>query len=259
MTVVEAGQAQNMPSEQVKMINRLFSQSKRNRRGQSFVELMLVVLILMLMLAGVVEFSFMINSYIHVLDGSREAARVNNKFKAFDPTTWASDDFFYFQTSEQAASTMSPVVLNPNLGDDIIISVISLKGSSIRRYPLLADMSSSSNGWSLCGNYANYVAYYAEEGTSVLPELSDPGWNSCPSHESRLTNAEITARAGPAAMQSGLLVVEIIYNYSQILKLPIFSNGDFFGTKFSIVPDPLPLYIYTIMPMSSAEPTQVVP
>jgi hypothetical protein len=39
--------------------------------------------------------------------------------------------------------------------------------------------------------------------------------------------------------------------------MPLFSNGDFFGTKFAIIPDPIPLYVYTIMPISSAEATLV--
>jgi hypothetical protein len=239
------------------MIKRLFPKSKRNKRGQSFVELMLVLLILMLMLAGVVEFSFMINNYIHVVDGSREAARVYNSYKAFNPITWVSDDKFYFYTVEQAATTMRPVVLDPGLGDDIIISVISLRGTSIRRYPLLPDLSTSGNGWSLCGHYAFYAAYYSDQNLTPLPELTNPNWQTCQAHTSRLSNAEISSRAGASALQSGLLVVEIIYNYPQVLKLPIFSNGDFFGTKFSIIPDPIPLYTYSIMPMSSAEPTEV--
>ncbi len=101
------------------------------------------------------------------------------------------------------------------------------------------------------------AAYYSDQNLTPLPELTDPNWQTCPPHNSRLSNAEISSRAGENALQSGLLVVEIIYNYPQVLKLPIFSNGDFFGTKFSIVPDPVPLYTYSIMPMSSAEPTEV--
>jgi hypothetical protein len=43
-------------------------------------------------------------------------------------------------------------------------------------------------------------------------------------------------------------VVEIFYNYPQLLKLPVLT---------SIVPDPIPLYLYSVMPISSAEPTLV--
>jgi hypothetical protein len=49
--------------------------------------------------------------------------------------------------------------------------------------------------------------------------------------------------------------VEIYYNYPQLLKL--LSNNGFMGVTYSILPDPVPLYVYTIMPISAAEPTQV--
>ena len=230
-------------------IKQFLKKSDRSRRGQSFVELLLVLVILMMMLAGVVEYGFLINSYIHVLDGTREAARTYNSYKAFDPDTQVKIDTFYFFTAEQAATTMTPVVLNPDAGDDIIISVISLRGTNITRHPY-------STGWSLCGNYAAYLQYYRDQSTTPLEQLSAEGWKHCSANDSRLTNADITARAGVNAMQSGLLVVEIIYHYSQVLKLPFFSGAEFLGTKYSLIPDPIPLYLYSIMPMSSAEPTE---
>ena len=56
---------------------------RRQPRGQSFVELMLVMTFLALLLAGMVEFGFMLNKYLHVLDGAREAARISNTDFAF--------------------------------------------------------------------------------------------------------------------------------------------------------------------------------
>lgn len=231
------------------MMKRFIFKSERSNRGQSFVELMLVVLVLMMMLAGVVEYGFLINSYIHVLDGTREAARTYNSYRAFDPDTHDRIDTFYFFTAEQAATTMDPIVLNPDVGDDIIISVISLKGSTITRYPF-------PTGWSLCGNYASYLQYYQNQHLTPLQELSATGWNHCSANDSRFTDSDIAGRVGLNVMQSGLLAVEIIYHYSQVLKLPLFSGASFLGIKYSILPDPIPLYLYSIMPMSSAEPTQ---
>ena len=232
------------------MIKRLLSRTRRNKRGQSFVELLLVTLILALMLAGVVEFGFLMNNYLHVVDGAREAARVYNSSIAFNPDQ-TTIDAFYYNTALQAALTMQPVTLDPNLGDDIIISVISLRGTAIHRFPI-----GSPNGWSLCGNYSAFKASFSSQGFGVPDVLNAVGWNSCPAHVSRITDADISARiAAGYSQQAGMLLVEILYNYPQTLKLPIFSNGDFFGTKFSIIPDPIPLYIYTFMPDSSAEPT----
>jgi hypothetical protein len=49
-----------------------------------------------------------------------------------------------------------------------------------------------------------------------------------------------------SAPGSGVLLVEIYYNYPQMLKLPVFEQ---------VIPDPIPVYTYTIMPIFSAEPT----
>jgi len=57
------------------LFKRILCRMRCQPRGQSFVELMLVVMILAVLLAGVVEFGFMLNQYLHVLDGARESAR----------------------------------------------------------------------------------------------------------------------------------------------------------------------------------------
>jgi hypothetical protein len=239
-----------LPSQNL-MIKRLLSRTRRNKRGQSFIELMFVTLILALMLAGVVEFGFLLNNYLHAVDGAREAARYTNSYAAFNTDGTTINEFYYI-TAVQAAITMDPVLLDPTLGDDIIISVIRVDGTSIRRFPL-----EDSDGWSLCGHYAAFVAYFPEQDPPkpVPYQLSADGWNHCPAHDSHISDADISARVGPTAMLSGMLLVEILYNYPQTLKMPLFSNGDFFGAKFSIIPDPIPLYAYTIMPISSAEST----
>jgi hypothetical protein len=234
--------------------------SRTKQRGQSFVELLLIVLVLALMLAGVVEFGFMLNSYIHAISGAREAARVFNSYKAFDPATWQPNEDFYYRTAEKAASAMLPIQLDPGLGDDIVISVLGVRGSEVRRFP---QGTYSSVGWSLCAHYTAYSLTYTNPVDPLQPpttppaELSNPAWQTCAGHISRIDNDEIRSRAGAGAMQSGLLLVEIFYNYPQMLKLPVFSGGEFMGTSFTIIPDPIPLYAYTIMPMSSAEPTRV--
>jgi hypothetical protein len=233
------------------MIKRFLLRTRRNKHGQSFIELMLVTLILALMLAAVVEFGFLMNNYLHVVDGAREAARVYNSSVAFD-TNEAIVDNFYYQTALQAAVTMYPVMLDPALGDDIVVSVIGLRGTNIHRFPI-----ENPQGWSLCSHYAAFKAYELNQ-TGLLPgELSSDGWNTCSGQTSMISDSDIAGRVGIYSQQAGMLMVEIFYAYPQVLKLPIFSHGEFFGTKFSIIPDPIPLYIYTIMPMSSAEPTAV--
>jgi hypothetical protein len=231
------------------MLKHFLSRIDRKPRGQSFVELMLVVSILMLILAGVVEFGFLLNNYLHVLDGTREAARFSNTSVAFDPKTYAINELFYYYTAVQAANTMEPIRLDPAKGDDIIVSVLSVAGTSVVRRP-------SATGWSLCANYTGFVDYFwtndpnhpidpLQSVSAISAGLADPNWYSCPVHASHLSDADIQARLDANAPNAGVLIVEILYNYPQLLKLPVFSN---------FLPDPILTYVYTIMPISSAEP-----
>jgi hypothetical protein len=195
------------PGEGIAMFDRLISHL-RNKSGQSFVELMLILLVLALILAGVVEFGFLMNNYLHVLDGAREAARFSANSVAID-ADGNSIPSFYQNTATQAENVMRPVVLDSARGDDIIVSVFSVAGENILRFP-------DALGWSRFGN-----------------------------HISSFTTAEILALMDPLAPPSGLLVVEIFYNYPQVLELPLFA--DFLN--------PIPVYTYSVMPLSSAEPT----
>jgi hypothetical protein len=223
-------------------------------RGQSFVELMLVVMFLAMLLAAVVEYGFMLNQYLHVLDGAREAARYSNTSVAFtfSGTTINDKLSFYYITAAKAATTMDPVILNPANPDDIVISDFSVTSGSLPvRFP-----SSDPNGWSLCHHYADFAAYFPSIGDSVPDQLSDPGWSSgCTVHTSQFTSADIMSRIDASWPNNGILLVEIYYNYPQLLKL--LSNTSFLGVNYAIIPDPIPLYVYTMMPLSSAEPTQV--
>jgi hypothetical protein len=213
------------------MIRRFFSRFRTNTRGQSFVELMLVTLILALMLSGVVEFGYLLNCYLKVLDGTREGARYSNTGEAFkcDPTC-VSLQSFYLYTAVQTMNVMAPVVLNGNRGDDILISVFSVSGSSIVRWP-----DGYVNGWDVCDN----------RGDPIL-NLIAANWSSCTHRNSHFTTLQILALMDPTAPASGILLVEVYYNYPQILKLPIFKQ---------VIPDPMPVYTYSVMPLVSAEPT----
>jgi hypothetical protein len=226
---------------------RVLARMHRQPRGQSFVELMLVVVFLALLLAGVVEFGFMLNEYLHVLDGAREAARYSSNNLVFtqnaDGTVNAGVDnlSFYYLAAAEAATTMKPVILNPAFPDDIVISDFSVtQGNTPLRFPI-----SDPNGWSLCKHYAAFAAYFAGLG-GVPSELSDPGWSSgCTVRGSQVSTATVQVPS-VGAPSTGVLVVEIYYNYPQLLKLPVLT---------SVLADPVPLYVYTVMPLSSAAPT----
>ncbi len=223
------------------MVKRFFARIKRNR-GQSFVELMLVALILALLLAGVVEFGFLMNEYLHVMSASREAARfASNSVAIADDGSNIQD--FYVTTAIRALSvlcpsaTNCPIDLTGDNGDDIVISVFSNAGASVVRFP-------DADGWSLCANYSDQLFYPPYNQTPALL-VDSSKWDSCTVHTSNVTTAEVAALRNSSAPPSGIVLVEIFYNYPQTLGLPIFS--DFLN--------PIPVYLHSAMPLSSAEPT----
>ncbi len=212
------------------LFERILSRLRRQPRGQSFIELTLVVLVLALLLSGVVEFGFMLNQYLHVLDGAREAARVASNDVPFEITNGIitgsyRPDFFYL-AADRAASTMYPVTLNPANPDDIVISVFSVtSGSTPIRFP-----SADRNGWSLCAHfgsnpddfavgYAGFAAYITSQGGS--PNTLFPGWGSgCTVRASQLSVADVLARVNASAPSIGVVLVEIYYNYPQLSETP---------------------------------------
>jgi hypothetical protein len=233
------------------MINRFFLRMQSKNRGQSFVELALVVLILALMLSGVVEFGFLLNNYLKVLDGAREGARFSNMSVPFvinatgeyeiDSGTgyYVSNQTFYINTAIETMRVMSPIVLNGNRGDDIIISVFTVgvpPSPTIVRWPY-----NYTFGWNLCENYS-------DPGLQTNNDLNTADWSSCTAKSSKFSSAQILSMMDPIAPGSGVLVVEVYYNYPQLLKLPVFEQ---------VIPDPIPVYSYSIMPLSAAEPTPI--
>lgn len=178
-------------------------------KGQSFVELMLMVLVLVILVAGIAEYGLLLNQYLNLLDGAREAVRYTSNFNPFQ-TDGSVDPAFYSTAADLSEAVMRPVQLNPGRGDDIVVSFFSAYAGNISRYP-------DENGWS---KYSNQV--------------------------SRQSSASINSKIDSAGPRTGVLLIEIYYHYSQTLKLPVFT---------ALVPDPIPVYVYAIMPLVSAEVT----
>ncbi len=262
------------------LFKHLFSRMRRRPRGQAFVELIFVLTFLMLLLAGMVEFGFLLNNYLHVLDGSREGARYSSSANSFlldsSGVSIASyyDPPFYYQAAWKTADTLNPVTLNPTYPDDIVVSVFSLDGTTPTRYP-----ATDPNGWSLCAHYntnaddtsvdikdsngvdhypySSFKQYWPDIGAAVPSSLPTATWGAgCTVRASQFTVANVTSLLGGVALvpgdtnppKTGVVVVEVYYNYPQLLKLPVLEN---------VLPDPIPLYVYSVMPLSSAQPTQV--
>jgi len=207
-------------------------------KGQSFIELALVFMVLMLIFAGVVELGNLINVYLDVIDAGREAARNGNTYDFFNidestvPPTVTVGDLVFNEAAKIAWNTMNtncqgilqdrdvqliPPACNMRipfdpLNDDIVVSVISYDGSSLTRFP-------DGNGWSRFNNAVSTVS-----------------------------NAEILTHLDGATPRTGMIMVEVFYSYHQLLGMPFFTT---------VIPDPIPVHTYSIMPYPLADPTPI--
>ena len=235
------------------------SSRARKFKGQSLVEIAIAFPFLIMLLAGLVEFGFMLNYYLSLLDATREAARTYSNFDPFedgyyltprdctctnaatcpndtiagnpDSTDADCDSTPFYQGAagmvldnlqprdlngdgvispqEQAKDSSRRVILDSNT-DDVIVSVFSVGNSTILRYP--------------------------EDGGEYHWFNNQP---------SALSIDDIGNQLISAAPDTGILLVEVYFNYHQILALPWLAP---------FLPNPITLHAYTIMPCSAAEP-----
>jgi Flp pilus assembly protein TadG len=195
--------------------------AKRKTFGQSIVEFAVLLPLLIMMLSGLIEFGFMLNYYLDIIDAAREAAR----FAASDDPIHKDSDGTYldpnpgFYNRAQTITLQSltigsggQITLNPAT-DDIVISAFSvLAGVVDKRFPV----------------GPGEVAYYNNK-TSELDVTTD-----------------INPALDAAAPNTGMVSVEIFYDYHMVLGLPWIR---------AFVPDPVTLYAYSIMPNVYVEPT----
>ena len=206
--------------------------SRKKEKGQSLVELALFFPILMMMLSGLVEFGLLLNQYLNLMDGPREASRFGVDRSPFIGATENDDIEFYTNAdlarpglSEMAVRTIFPYNLDPAL-DDIVISVVAAKNGAIfRRYPDDVGVRSTVAG---AGNEFSYTG-------NKVSDFSD---------------AEITAMLNAGVPRTGLVIVEMWYSYSQMLALPWIT---------AFVPDPIQLYMTSVAPLPAASPPEPTP
>lgn len=211
----------------------------KKRKGQALIELAILFPVLLILLSGLIEFGFFLNQYLSIMDAARNAARF-----ASDSIYYMSDNDhdcsttldFYRQTACLVNSELRqerPFVemndngtpdsflddyLDPNRGDEIIVSAFSVSNQLVTaRHP-------DSDGWS----------YTVDMGMGS----GEPSRFSISDVENLLQETD--------APRTGYVLVEIIYHYDQLLKLPWIT---------AFIPDPTPLYAYAFMPLASAEPT----
>lgn len=208
--------------------------------GQSLVEFAILLPLVLLMLSGLIEFGIMLNYYLDVIDAAREAARFAadaDPIRKPDGTYIDPYDPFYTMVEDlakqslKAASdnridwikweTLDPLHYCSHINGDIVISAFGVvKDGGGPGVPIVSARfpgGSGENGLSLCGHYT-----------------------------SKFTSAMIQSKLDAAAPTTGLVLVEIFYEYQQTLALPWIT---------AFVPNPIHLHAYSIMPNANVEPT----
>jgi len=212
------------------------TQNGRKSLGQSFVEFAILLPILLIMLSGLIEFGFLLNKYLDLIDATREVARfaadedpVHDAAGNFntDPTTPPMSDVYsrVWTNTDAALNRGGQLALDPAT-DDVIVSVFVVDGGTVKsRYPTAIGTNGGENGWQRWGNHTS-----AFTTADIQNDVT----------------ASVTKNGGVAPPNAGLVVVEIYYDYHMIMALPWIS---------AFVPNPVTLHTYAIMPNSAVEPT----
>jgi len=199
--------------------------------GQSLVEFTLLLPILLIMISGLIELGLMLNVYLDLIDAAREAAR------------WAADAD---PIRDPITGVYTPLN-NQFYMDAQTLTKEALKSSSDSRIDWLpphddCDLDMAGN------NDIVISAFGAMDGavTARFPAAWPNGMPLCGHRTSEWTTAEIQARLDPLAPTTGLVLVEIFYDYHMLLGLPWIT---------AFVGDPVTLHAYSIMPNVNVEPT----
>ncbi len=228
--------------------------SRQVARGQSFLELAIVLPVILIMLLGMVEVVVFIGRYLDVLDLTREAARFASVRDPFTVSTGTANcsDTNYYNFYYNTACVLSPpagsasctdsnycnglnpyVYINPAT-DDVIISVYTVQIDSdvSAVHPVSgvwalsdhdADTAHNGNWTKDCeGNVVRSVPYYTQARVQSQMEAAE----SLPNR--------------------GYVAVEVFYCHAQVLGIPIISD---------FIDNPLQIHAYTIMSLPAAQPT----
>ena len=212
---------------------------KPRGRGQSLVEFTISLPVLLMMLSGLIEFGFLLNDYLDLIDAAREAARfaANDDPTLSDPPHPSESPNFWnraWRVARDSLITASDGRIDwksdpfncDAVEGDIVVSAFSVKGTTVVAQfpPTYADVGAAN-----CAIWGGNPLIW---GTPLNPK-----------YPSKLTKADVNALlSGASIPNSGFVVVEIYYEYDVISWFSAF------------LPDPIVLYAYTIMPNTYAEP-----
>jgi hypothetical protein len=205
--------------------------------GQSLVEVAITFPLLIMLFSGMVEFGFMLNTYLSLIDATRQAARFysnTNPFTFIDdkttPPTITEDPAFYTNVAAMTRQILEvpgdpyarKVIFNASR-DDILVSVLRVKVrdstntiTAIERFP------AGNSPFRLFGNHSSAYA-----------------------DDTQITS--LMTKNGTTPIRAGLLIVEVYYDYEGILKLP----------WVEAFMDTITLHASSVMPIVSAKPPRI--
>lgn len=214
------------------MGNPVHRPSIKYARGQGLIETAIVATLLLIVILTLVEFGFLLNTYLTMQDATRNAARYSsdNLYSLRDSVLdCKTTRDFYRQTgcvlNQELVRERPQITLSINTGDDIVVSVFSVAGADVSNPPTVK------------------TRFPLEEGENGWSEAKD--WLGVRNQVSSFSSSSIQSQLDGAAPSTGFLLVETFFNYYQRLNLPWVQL---------ILPNPFLLHTYALMPLVSAEP-----
>lgn len=200
-------------------------------KAQSMVEFAIALPVLILLLTGMVEFGFMLNTYLSIQDAARSTARRYSTINPFN-ADGSDNPAFYQDAALYAVELLAPssdpqarqIVLETDR-DNILISLIGVE----------VDESTDPDSITTITRFSGAQFYKLFSDTSPATTYPD----------SNITAFMTTGGAEPA--DAGLLIIEIYYGYEGTLNLP--------WTRPIFSPEnPSMLYVSVVMPTIYAKP-----
>jgi Flp pilus assembly protein TadG len=213
---------------------KIVSRKTESQRAQSMVEFAIALPVLLLLLTGMVEFGFMLNTYLSIQDAARATARRYSTVNPFNAD--GTDNLAFYQDAALYAVDLLAPAGDPQARqivieegrDNILVSLVGVEVTESTD-PNVPDSISSITRYSGAEFYQLFTA------TNPPTTFVDDN----------ITTFLTTGGAEPA--DAGLLIIEIYYGYEGTLNLPwlrpIFSPEN-----------PSMLYVSVVMPTIYAKP-----
>lgn len=200
-------------------------------KAQSMVEFAIALPVLILLLTGMVEFGFMLNTYLSLQDAARTTARRYSTVNPFN-ADGTDNPAFYSDAAQYAVELLAPTsdpasrqIVMDSTRDNILISLISVEVDETTDPDSIVSITHHSGG--------QYYRHY----TDTNPPTGYPDES---------IETFMTAN-GAEPSDAGLLIVEIYYGYEGTLNLP-------WTIPFFSPSNPSMLYISVVMPTIYAKP-----